>query len=79
MTHAKVSISLEQQLVDFLEGYQQQHGIKSRSEVISQGLKLLRERELERQYEGAIEEWESEAELWDSVAGDGLVGDGEEA
>lgn len=76
MTTVKLSISLEQQLVDFLEGCQRQHGIRSRSEVIGQGLKLLRERELERQYEGAINVWESEAALWDSVAGDGM-GSGE--
>lgn len=75
MTIAKLSVSIDQQLLTFLEGYQQEHQIKSKSEVISEALRLLRERELESQYAAAMQEWKQEADLWEAVTGDGLLGE----
>jgi hypothetical protein len=48
---------------------------ESRSAVFVQALKLLRDNELERQYEDANREWEGtgEGSLWDHTAGDGLT------
>ena len=77
MTIAKLSVSIDQQLLTFLEGYQHEHKIKSKSEVISEALRLLRERELETQYAAAMQEWQEEAEAWEAVTGDGLLGDGQ--
>ncbi|GGO39247.1 CopG family transcriptional regulator [Deinococcus humi] len=73
MTSSKLSISLNAQLVDFLEHYQAAHQIRSRSEVISEAVALLQERELEQQYAEALEEWAPEADAWEVVTGDGLT------
>ncbi len=77
MTIAKLSVSIDQQLLTFLEGYQQKYQIKAKSEVISEALRLLRERELESQYAAAMQEWKEDAGAWEAVAGDGLVGEQE--
>lgn len=77
MTIAKLSVSIDRQLLTFLEGYQQEHQIRSKSEVISEALRLLRERELETQYAAAMQEWQGEAEAWEAVTGDGLPGEGQ--
>lgn len=75
MTIAKLSVSIDQQLLTFLEGYQQKYQIKAKSEVISEALRLLRERELESQYAAAMQEWKQESEVWEAVVGDGLLGE----
>lgn len=67
----KLSVSLDLQLLHFLEGYQQQHKLKTKSEVIGEALRLLRERELESQC-AALREWKEDAPAWEAVAGDGL-------
>lgn len=72
MTIAKLSVSIDQQLLSFLEGYQQQHQLKTKSEVISEALRLLRERELESQYTAAMQEWQEDAPAWEVVTGDGV-------
>jgi Arc/MetJ-type ribon-helix-helix transcriptional regulator len=65
---------VESELAEFLDGYQKQHQVSSRSEVIARAIKLLRERELGRAYYEAGLEWsESEdAKLWEKTSGDGL-------
>jgi antitoxin ParD1/3/4 len=77
MTVEKLSISLEEPLVAFLGKYQATHAVRSKSEVIAEAVRLLREKELEAQYAAAFEEWEAsgDAELWDAVVGDGLGSD----
>lgn len=75
MTIAKLSVSIDQQLLAFLEGYQKKYNIKAKSEVVSEALRLLRERELDSQYAAAMEEWQQESELWEVVTGDGLLGE----
>ncbi|WP_102124790.1 ribbon-helix-helix domain-containing protein [Deinococcus planocerae] len=74
MTVGKISVSLEEPLLDFLSHYQETHRVRSKSEVIAQALTLLRERELETQYAEALAEWRAngEGDLWESVIADGL-------
>lgn len=70
----KLSVSLPDPQINFLDHYQQRHGLGSRSEVLQVALKLLQERALEEEYRAAGEEWQNseDAALWDSVTGDGL-------
>jgi metal-responsive CopG/Arc/MetJ family transcriptional regulator len=42
----KISISLPEDLITYAERYQKQHGLKSRSDVIGEAMRALREREL---------------------------------
>lgn len=74
MTANKLSISLEEPLVAFLGKYQRTHAVRSKSEVIAEAVRLLRERELEHQYAAAFEEWTAsgDAALWEAASGDGL-------
>lgn len=60
MTKAeKITISLPASVLSFVTEYQQSHQI-SRSEVIQQALKALREAELARAYREAAEEMRSD-------------------
>lgn len=74
MTASKLSVSLDSPIAAFVEQYQREHGLRTKSEVVSLALELLRERELEAQYAAAWQEWKGsgEAEVWDVTAGDGL-------
>ncbi len=65
----KVTISIPQQLYDFVENYQSEHQFKSRSEVISAALKLLQQKQLEAYYSEANQELNDE---FDATAADGL-------
>jgi antitoxin ParD1/3/4 len=49
----KVSVSLPQSLMQFVEEYKVSHQRKSRSQVVEEALTLLRERELEAAYRDA--------------------------
>lgn len=52
----KISVSLPQQLVKFVEAYKDTHNCKSRSQVIELALHLLQEKELKIAYNQANEE-----------------------
>jgi Arc/MetJ-type ribon-helix-helix transcriptional regulator len=69
----KVSVSLPEDDVDFLDAYAQSQGIESRSAVVHKAVGLLRASELGDAYEDAFASWsaEGEAAAWDVVAGDG--------
>ncbi len=69
----KVSVSLRPQDLAFVDQYSEQNA-RTRSSVIQQAIALLREAELEAQYDQAFGEWQGteDAALWDSVTGDGL-------
>jgi metal-responsive CopG/Arc/MetJ family transcriptional regulator len=69
MQSQKISISLPLEMVVFLDHYQNTTGCRSRSQVISEALQLLRLRELEEAYREASLENDS---IWESTAGDGL-------
>ena len=70
----KISVSLPDQDVEFLDEYAKKLGVPSRSAVIQQAVRLLRASELGPVYAEASREWESgeDADVWDSAAGDGI-------
>ncbi|HXX61860.1 MAG TPA: ribbon-helix-helix domain-containing protein [Candidatus Sulfotelmatobacter sp.] len=70
----KVSVSLPQDDVQFLDEYAREQRLESRSAAVHRAVRLLRTAELSATYETAWDEWaaEGEAEPWDSTTGDGL-------
>lgn len=70
----KVSVSLPDSDVDFLDEYAEREGYASRSAVVHKAVRLLRAAELGAAYEDAWAEWASadDASVWDIAAGDGL-------
>ncbi len=70
----KVSVSLPDEDVEFLDAYAESQGIASRSAVMQRAVRLLRASELGAAYEEAWEEWSSgdDATAWESAVGDGL-------
>jgi Arc/MetJ-type ribon-helix-helix transcriptional regulator len=70
----KVSVSLPQEDVDFLDEYAQDQGIGSRSAVLHTAIRLLRASGLSGAYEEAWQEWDSEGAeaAWDEAVADGL-------
>lgn len=77
MSAEKLSVSLDGTLLDFVAQYQKSHQIRSKSEVVARALTLLRERELEEQYAGALEEWHTsgDAGRWETLPSVSLGGD----
>jgi len=70
----KVSVSLPDEDVEFLDGYASAQGFSSRSAVVHKAVRLLRASELGPAYEDAWNEWSSgdDAEIWESTVSDGL-------
>ena len=70
----KVSVSLPEDDVDFLDSYAQEQGMDSRSAVLHKAVGLLRIAQLAAAYEDAWESWtdSGDAEAWESVTADGL-------
>lgn len=66
----KISVSLPAPLVQFVETYRSTHKKKTRSEVIEEAVKLLREQELERAYREANQEIDDD---WEVTIADGLA------
>jgi antitoxin ParD1/3/4 len=73
MQSQKLSISLTEDLVKFIDAYRTEQGLKARSEVVDYALRLLRQHFLEVAYEEAYGEMVQEATLWDVTVGDGLI------
>jgi Arc/MetJ-type ribon-helix-helix transcriptional regulator len=71
----KVSVSLPDEDVEFLDAYAKSKGIESRSAVVHKAVRLLRASELGAAYEDAWQEWAESgaAEEWDAAIGDGLA------
>lgn len=69
----KLSASLAEQDVEFIDRYAQAHGVRSRSAVIQRALALLRASELGRDYAAAWAEWDDAG--WDMAVADGLDDD----
>ncbi len=74
MRGMKVSVSLPDDDVEFLDAYASAHAAPSRSAVVQKAIHALRMRDLGDEYRAAWDEWSSsdDAELWDATAGDGL-------
>ncbi len=70
----KLSVSLPDGDVAFLDAYAREHGLDSRSGVLHEALALLRERAMSADYLAAWDEWADDADnaVWDSAAADGL-------
>lgn len=73
MTGMKLSVSMGDEAVEFLDRYAAEHGLGSRSAVVQQAVALLRAVELGDDYAAAWTEWTEgeDAELWGATA-DGL-------
>lgn len=69
MSVAKLSISLPDSLAGFVENYRKKQGLRSRSQVFEEALKLLQSRELEAAYGAAAAEYDNS---WEVVSSDGL-------
>jgi Arc/MetJ-type ribon-helix-helix transcriptional regulator len=70
----KMSVSLPDEDVAFIHEYAAKAGTPTRSAVLQEAVRLLRDRELEDEYEQAWTEWDAtgEAEAWDASTADGL-------
>ena len=70
----KVSVSLPDEDVKFLDAYAQAEGFQSRSAVLHKAVRLLRGTKLEAAYEEAFQDWEEtgEASDWEVTANDGI-------
>lgn len=69
----KLSVSLPDEDVKFLDDYAKQLGIDSRSAVVHRAVRLLQASELGPAYEAAWEEWAAgDADAWDATVADGL-------
>jgi antitoxin MazE9 len=67
----KLSVSIPEEDVEFLDSYAQTHHIRSRSATVQRAIRLLRSSELASDYAGAFDEW-ADDEPWDGVVADGL-------
>jgi Arc/MetJ-type ribon-helix-helix transcriptional regulator len=73
----KLSVSLPEEDVEFLDAYAREQHIESRSAVLHRAIRLLRSTGLADDYTDAWLEWSAsdEAAAWDSTARDGLGSD----
>ena len=70
----KVSVSLPEEDVEFLDDYARNHQIASRSATLHRAIRLLRASELAQDYAEAFAQWDDEeSHIWDSAVADGLA------
>lgn len=71
----KVSVSLPEVDVAYLDAYASEHAIGSRSAALQHAVKALRAVSLKDDYEAAFDEWAAgeDAEPWERTAHDGLA------
>ncbi|HEY4019237.1 MAG TPA: antitoxin [Pseudonocardiaceae bacterium] len=71
----KLSVSLIDDDVAFIDEYARTHAARSRSAVLHKAVELLRANQLADAYAAAWDEWAADdAQLWDTTVGDGLTG-----
>jgi len=70
----KVSVSLPEDDIEFLDSYAKRRGHQSRSAVLHRAVTLLRTSELGDAYADAWDRWSAsgEAEAWEAVVADGV-------
>jgi Arc/MetJ-type ribon-helix-helix transcriptional regulator len=70
----KVSVSLPEEDIEFLDSYVKDHGAGSRSAALHEAVALLRAAQIANAYEDAWGSWTSsdDAEVWDAALADGL-------
>ncbi len=71
----KVSVSLPEEDLAYIDEYVRRTGAPSRSSALHQAVTLLRMSEIEGAYASAWDEWQrsDDGALWDAVSGDGLT------
>ena len=71
----KVSVSLSDEDVEYLDTYAQTQGLDSRSAALQKAVRLLRASELGAAYEDAWTVWadSEDAALWEAATADGLA------
>lgn len=70
----KISVSLPDKDIEFLDAYAQEQGIGSRSAAVHKAVRLLRAVELSDDYQQAWSDWSASGEdsVWDVALADGL-------
>lgn len=68
----KLSVSLAEGDVAFLDEYVRTHGVTSRSAAVQEALRLLRDQVLTQSYQAAWEERGDEDAVWDIAVADGI-------
>jgi Arc/MetJ-type ribon-helix-helix transcriptional regulator len=70
----KLSVSLPEEDVEFLDTYAREHGADSRSTVLRKAVEMLRNAQLAGAYEDAWASWasSSDSDVWDAATADGL-------
>jgi Arc/MetJ-type ribon-helix-helix transcriptional regulator len=70
----KVSVSLPEDDIEFLDSYAHDQGIPSRSAALRKAVGLLRATQLGAAYEEAWESWTAsgDADTWETVISDGV-------
>jgi Arc/MetJ-type ribon-helix-helix transcriptional regulator len=73
----KLSVSLPDEDVEFLDNYARAQGFASRSSVLHKAVRLLKGAELGAAYEDAFAEWEESGDAadWEATVADGLGSD----
>jgi len=71
----KISVSLPTEDVELLDQHARRAGLPSRSAALHEAVDLLRRIDLEVEYQGAWNEWESsdDGKSWEAATGDGLA------
>ncbi|MFM9878046.1 MAG: type II toxin-antitoxin system ParD family antitoxin [Rhodoglobus sp.] len=71
----KVSVSLSDEDLDFVDEQTQAGIFSSRSAALQAGIRLLRERQYTDSYAAAWDEWDASADavLWDGPSADGVA------
>jgi Arc/MetJ-type ribon-helix-helix transcriptional regulator len=72
----KLSVSLPDEDVEFLDRLASESGVGSRSAGLHLAIKLLRDSSLQSAYEEAFSDWlaSEDASAWDTTVGDGVEG-----
>lgn len=70
----KISVSMPDEDVHYLDSYARERQLDSRSAVLHKAVRLLRASELGAAYEDAWTEWDEseDSDLWDAAAADGV-------
>ena len=69
----KISMSLPDEDVTFLDAYVEETGLASRSAALHKAVRLLKASGLASAYEAAWVEWQTEDQsVWDTTSNDGL-------
>ncbi|HJP75652.1 MAG TPA: antitoxin [Pseudonocardiaceae bacterium] len=71
----KLSVSLIDDDIAFIDEYARTHAAPSRSAVLHEAVELLRASQLSDAYAAAWDEWaaDEQTQAWDAAVGDGLT------